>query len=45
MALDKVHTTKGSTNGKRRAPRADVKVAAKKLRRAEGKLQTKAQAG
>lgn len=37
MALEKVHTSKGSTNGKRRAPRAAVKAAAKKLRRAEDK--------
>lgn len=37
MALEKVATTKGSTNGKRRAPRAVVKAAAKKLRRIETK--------
>jgi hypothetical protein len=37
MAIEKVHTTKGSTNGKRRAPRQIVKDAAKKLRRADDK--------
>lgn len=37
MALTKVVTTKGSTNDCRRAPRADVKKAARKRRRAEDK--------
>jgi hypothetical protein len=37
MALAKVHTGRGSTNGKRRAPRAEVKKAASKRRRAEAK--------
>jgi hypothetical protein len=41
MALEKVHTTRGSANGKRRAPRKVVKTAASKLRRAEGKAQAK----
>lgn len=41
MALAKVHTTKGSTNGKRRAPRAEVKQAATKRRRAADKEQTR----
>ena len=40
MALQKVSTTKGSTNSKRRAPRQVVKDAAKKLRRAESKRST-----
>jgi len=37
MALAKVHTGRGSTNGKRHAPRAEVKKAATKRRRAEDK--------
>lgn len=37
MALEKVHPTRGSTNSKRRAPRAIVKAAAKKHRRAQAK--------
>lgn len=37
MAYEKVATTKGSTNGSRRAPRQIVKDAAKKLRRSETK--------
>ena len=41
MANEKVHTTKGSGHGKRRAPRADVKKAANKARRAEGKKATR----
>lgn len=41
MALAKVHTAKGSTNGKRTAPRAEVKHAAAKRRRAEGKQATR----
>ncbi len=41
MAYGKHSTTKGSTNGKRRAPRADVKKAAGKRRRSEGKQVTR----
>jgi hypothetical protein len=37
MALAKVHTARGSTNGKRWSPRAEVKHAARKRRRAENK--------
>lgn len=40
MAYGKFATTKGSTNGKRRAPRAEVKKATTKRRRAEGKKVT-----
>jgi hypothetical protein len=42
MALAKVHTSKGSTNGKRRMKRAIVKVAATKRRRIQGKAETSA---
>lgn len=45
MALEKAHTTRGSTNGSRRAPRAIVKQAAAKLRRAESKKETAAHSG
>jgi hypothetical protein len=44
MALAKAHTSKGSTNGKRRMKRAIVKVAAAKRRRAEGKAEASTRA-
>lgn len=40
MAMEKVHTTKGSGSGTRRAPRQTVKDAAKKLRRVEDKRES-----